>query len=100
MKFSFPELGAFSNIVLISFQIIFGRFKDDGNGKLQPYPWSGESSSLILYPEAANQTIYSRSAAISDNGKYLCVLRNETHKMEHYIDLQIKSEYPYPVEWF
>ncbi|CAO1424444.1 unnamed protein product [Diamesa hyperborea] len=65
-------------------------FKD---GK--PYPWSSETlSSLILYPEAANQTIYTRNAGKIDQGKYVCVLRNDTHKSEQYIDLQVKSNSP------
>ena len=69
--------------------MIYSRFKD---GK--PYPWSSETlSSLILYPEAANQTIYTRNAGKIDQGKYVCVLRNDTHKSEQYIDLQVKSEF-------
>ncbi|CAO1441779.1 unnamed protein product [Diamesa tonsa] len=65
-------------------------FKD---GK--PYPWSSETlSSLILYPEEANQTIYTRSAGKIDQGKYLCVLRNDTHKSGHHIHLQIKRNSP------
>lgn len=70
------------------FFIYASRFKD---GK--PYPWSSETlSSLILYPEEANQTIYTRNAGKIDQGKYLCVLRNDTHKSEHHIHLQIKSK--------
>jgi hypothetical protein len=66
------------------------RFKD---GK--QYPWSSEdTSSLILYPESASQTIYARQASKIDEGRYTCVLRNATHKMEHHIDLSVKSSSP------
>lgn len=59
------------------------RFK---NG--QPYPWS---SSLILYPQAENQTIYTRHATINDNGNYTCVIRNDTHKTEHVIEFTVQG---------
>lgn len=59
------------------------------------YPWSSEdTSSLILYPEAANQTIYARRASKIDEGMYTCVLRNATHTMEHHIELKVKSSSP------
>lgn len=64
------------------------RFK---NG--QPYPWSSEMSPLILYPEAENQTIYTRAASYNDNGNYTCVLRNDTHKTEHNIQLFVQGEF-------
>lgn len=64
------------------------RYKDD-----TPYPWNIEDSSLILYPEAANQTIYTRQASLADAGIYKCVLRNETHKTEHQIELNIQGIY-------
>lgn len=63
------------------------RYKDD-----KPYPWNIEVSSLILYPEAANQTIYTREARQQDAGIYKCVLRNETHKTEHSIELNIQGK--------
>lgn len=59
------------------------RFK---NG--QPYPWS---SSLILYPQAENQTIYTRHATINDNGNYTCVIHGATHKMEHVIEFTVQG---------
>lgn len=76
--------------ILTSLYIFIRRFKDGKN-----YPWSAEdTSSLILYPEAANQTIYARHASKIDEGRYTCVLRNATHKMEHHIDLRVKSSSP------
>ncbi|KAG5673504.1 hypothetical protein PVAND_003548 [Polypedilum vanderplanki] len=37
------------------------------------YPWSQEeTSSLILYPEAANQTIYARKASKIDEARFYC----------------------------
>ena len=62
------------------------RFKD---GK--PYPFPG----LILYPEEANQTIYTRDATMAVAGNYTCVLRNDTHKMEHHVELIVKGGFPY-----
>ncbi|CRK91889.1 CLUMA_CG005509, isoform A [Clunio marinus] len=59
------------------------------------YPWSSEStSSLILYPQAANQTIYARRASKTDEGRYTCVLRNDTHKIEHQIVLKVLESSP------
>ena len=49
---------------------------------------------MILYPEAANQTIYARHASKIDEGRYTCVLKNATHRMEHHIDLKVKSSSP------
>lgn len=49
---------------------------------------------MILYPEAANQTIYARHASKIDEGKYTCVLRNLTHTIEHHIELKVKSSSP------
>lgn len=45
-----------------------------------------------MYPEAANQTIYTRQARQQDAGIYKCVLRNETHKTEHSIELNIQGK--------
>lgn len=63
--------------------LTLNRFK---NG--QPYPWS---SSLILYPQAENQTIYTRHATINDNANYTCVIRNDTHKTEHVIEFTVQG---------
>lgn len=64
------------------------RFKDG-----RSYPWSSEdSSSLIVYPQAANQTIFTRKASKVDEGRYTCVLRNDTHKMEHQMQLKVLGE--------
>nr|XP_032512984.1 uncharacterized protein LOC116766941 [Danaus plexippus plexippus] len=53
------------------------------------YPWSAGVSNLILYPEAANQTLYTRRAARSDSGNYTCKLSNETHSETHTVRLNI-----------
>ncbi|XP_068628291.1 uncharacterized protein [Battus philenor] len=53
------------------------------------YPWSAGVSNLILYPEAANQTLYTRRAARSDSGNYTCRLSNETHSETHTVRLDI-----------
>uniref|UniRef100_A0A6B2EK16 Putative x-linked interleukin-1 receptor accessory protein-like 2 n=1 Tax=Phlebotomus kandelakii TaxID=1109342 RepID=A0A6B2EK16_9DIPT len=64
-------------------------FKD---GK--PYPWSGDVSTLILYPEASNQTIYTRHASRVDNGNYTCVVSNETIKLEQHMSLVVQANSP------
>ncbi|CAH0722625.1 unnamed protein product, partial [Brenthis ino] len=53
------------------------------------YPWSAGVSNLILYPEAANQTLYTRRAARADSGNYTCRLSNETHSETHTVRLDI-----------
>ncbi|CAG5017743.1 unnamed protein product [Parnassius apollo] len=53
------------------------------------YPWSAGVSNLILYPEAANQTLYTRRAARTDSGNYTCRLSNETHSVTHNVRLDI-----------
>ncbi|CRK91891.1 CLUMA_CG005511, isoform A [Clunio marinus] len=59
------------------------------------YPWSSEdTSSLILYPQESNQTIYARRASNVDEGQYTCVLRNDTYKLEHNIQLRILESSP------
>lgn len=67
----------------------------------KPYPWSSDLSSLILYPEASNQTIYTRQVQLSDVGNYTCVLRNDTHKQTHHITLKVQDNIPdLPLETF
>ncbi|XP_004928464.1 uncharacterized protein LOC101741113 [Bombyx mori] len=53
------------------------------------YPWSAGVSNLILYPEAANQTLYTRRASRADSGNYTCRLSNETHIQTHTVRLDI-----------
>lgn len=57
------------------------------NGR--PYPWPGEASGFILYPESANQTIYSKSVVESDAGNYTCVIRNDTDELWHTINVTV-----------
>lgn len=56
----------------------FFRFKD---GKA--YPWPGDVSSFILYPESANQTIYSQALSSVDAGNYTCTVANESQVLTH-----------------
>lgn len=67
---------------------ISSRFKDG-----VAYPWSAGVSNLILYPEAANQTLYARRAARADSGNYTCRLSNETHVLTHTVKLSILGKY-------
>ncbi|CAH0691355.1 unnamed protein product [Chilo suppressalis] len=53
------------------------------------YPWSAGVSSFILYPEAANQTLYSQRAARADSGNYTCRTTNETNSETHTLRLDI-----------
>ncbi|KAL4704827.1 hypothetical protein ACJJTC_001302 [Scirpophaga incertulas] len=53
------------------------------------YPWSAGVSNLILYPEAANQTLYTQHAARADSGNYTCRTTNETHSSTHTVRLDI-----------
>lgn len=47
---------------------------------------------MILYPIAENQTIYARAASFADSGNYTCVLRNDTHKSEHHMELNVQGK--------
>ncbi|XP_026466494.1 fibroblast growth factor receptor 4-like [Ctenocephalides felis] len=60
----------------------------------KPYPWPSESSSFILYPDAANQTIYTRSITAADKGNYSCRLRNDTHLSTNNVNLEIFERSP------
>ncbi|XP_065092030.1 fibroblast growth factor receptor 4-like [Ochlerotatus camptorhynchus] len=67
----------------------------------QPYPWGGDISSLIVYPEAANQTIYTHRISETDIGNYSCVLRNDTSIIRHDIELRMQEDKPdYPLPTF
>ncbi|XP_055603652.1 fibroblast growth factor receptor 3-like [Uranotaenia lowii] len=67
----------------------------------QPYPWGGDISSLIVYPEAANQTIYTHRISEADIGNYTCVLRNDTDIIRHDIELRMQEDKPdYPLPTF
>ncbi|XP_073944761.1 uncharacterized protein [Choristoneura fumiferana] len=57
-----------------------------------PYPWPTGRSNLILYPEAANQTLYVRRASAADSGEYTCRVSNQTHTQDHLIKLQILNK--------
>lgn len=60
----------------------------------KPHPWSKDVSSFIVYPEAANQTIYSPRLEENDIGNYTCILRNETHAIKHEIELRLQDNKP------
>ncbi|XP_044751546.1 interleukin-1 receptor accessory protein-like 1 [Coccinella septempunctata] len=62
------------------------------NGK--PYPWPLTSSQLILYPEDANQTVYTKSVSEKDAGNYTCILRNDTVVHSHTIILKVLAKVP------
>lgn len=64
-------------------------FKD---GKL--YPWALHVSHLILFPDSANQTIYTNSVSEEDAGNYTCVLRNDTVVHSHTIHLKVFEKVP------
>ncbi|XP_043284656.1 uncharacterized protein [Venturia canescens] len=56
------------------------------------YPWPGGESHFILYPESANQTIYTQEVRSSDAGRYSCRARNDTTSLEEDITLQVLGE--------
>ncbi|TGZ32992.1 hypothetical protein DBV15_08829 [Temnothorax longispinosus] len=53
------------------------------------YPWPGGESHFILYPESANQTIYTQEMRASDAGRYSCQARNDTTTLEGDITLSV-----------
>ncbi|XP_029676885.1 single Ig IL-1-related receptor-like [Formica exsecta] len=56
------------------------------------YPWPGGESHFILYPESANQTIYTQEMRASDAGRYSCQARNDTTTLEGDITLAVLDE--------
>ncbi|CAH1130268.1 unnamed protein product [Ceutorhynchus assimilis] len=64
----------------------------------QPYPWGLDLSTLIIFPESANQTIYTQNIKDDDSGNYTCVLRNdrgnETEIYSHMINLKVFDKLP------
>ncbi|XP_077294849.1 uncharacterized protein LOC143917238 [Arctopsyche grandis] len=60
------------------------------------YPWNGDVSSFILYPEAANQTINTQRAVATDSGNYICIVKNATHMNSHIIRVIIIEPPPAP----
>lgn len=69
----------------MGFSVYFPRRYKDG----QPYPWPTTLSQLILYPESANQSIYTTSVSQDDAGNYTCVLKNDTVVFLHTIHLTV-----------
>lgn len=55
----------------------------------RPYPWSGDVSSFIIYPESANQTVYTQALSTSDAGNYTCRIHNDTMHMMHNTELKV-----------
>ncbi|KAL3283030.1 hypothetical protein HHI36_006189 [Cryptolaemus montrouzieri] len=60
----------------------------------EPYPWLVTNSQFILYPEDANQTVYTKSVSESDAGNYTCILRNDTVVHSHTIVLTVLAKVP------
>lgn len=48
-------------------------------------------SSFNLYPSAQNQTIYTQKVSSNDAGNYTCIVRNDTHKTEHFIEFNVQG---------
>ncbi|XP_073981983.1 uncharacterized protein [Rhodnius prolixus] len=55
----------------------------------RPYPWTGDVSSFIVYPESANQTVYTQSLSTGDAGNYTCRIHNDTLQVEHNTELKV-----------
>ncbi|XP_046426451.1 single Ig IL-1-related receptor-like [Neodiprion fabricii] len=57
-----------------------------------PYPWKGDDSHFILYPESKNQTIYTKNLRQSDAGSYSCLALNDTTTINEEIALKVIDE--------
>ncbi|XP_060518044.1 X-linked interleukin-1 receptor accessory protein-like 2 [Cylas formicarius] len=62
------------------------------DGKI--YPWELSLSRMVLFPESANQTIYTQIVTEDDAGNYTCVLRNDTVVHAHTINLKVFEKLP------
>ncbi|XP_066253857.1 single Ig IL-1-related receptor-like [Euwallacea similis] len=60
----------------------------------QPYPWGLDLSTLVIFPENANQTIFTHHVQSGDTGVYSCLLRNETVMQTHTINLKVFDKLP------
>lgn len=60
----------------------------------QAYPWGLDLSTLIIFTESANQTIYTQNIREDDKGNYTCVLTNDTDVHTHTINLKVFDKLP------
>ncbi|KAK6633325.1 hypothetical protein RUM44_003927 [Polyplax serrata] len=56
-----------------------------------PYPWPTHVSTLIIYSESGNQTIYSQQLTTVDSGTYWCIVKNDTHFLRHEVLLKVSE---------
>lgn len=76
----------------VSDVILLCRYKGD-----KAYPWSADVSSFILYPESANQTIYSQAVTSIDAGNYSCRVVNDSQAVSHTTSLTVFGKFVYDV---